>query len=278
MRIILILFFVIQTALASHYKVMTFNTMCSFCDKKTDLSYDDRLEAINKIVKNHRPDIIALQEVLTGSAIDHIFKDLKNYTHLYFKNGIITYADPSLSFNQEKFNLISNQHYWLGPKGGHFSLGWKFSLPRLIQKAVLEDKATKKRFSFYTTHFDNRNENKIGSIEVLKKMLQKEKLPFLFAADINLRVTDEYYKMFFSQFLNPLESGTPLNFVNEQENSKKCYAHKGSKFPKCVVDHILMDQNFEPINWTMDLTKVENDYPSDHRPIVVTLKFSASQE
>jgi endonuclease/exonuclease/phosphatase family metal-dependent hydrolase len=274
MKALITLLLFTQFSLASDMSVMTFNTMCDFCKSNIKTEYEQRVTYLNDVLKRHQTDLIALQEVRTGSQLEDIFQGLNDYHLIFSDYMLLSFADPAIAFKKSRFKLVDSGNYWLGPRNGDFSFGWKFAVPRQVLWVKLQDKKSNETFVFMTTHLDNRNENKSKSVEVISKLIQQFDEKVVFAGDINLRKHDEYYQLLSNTLINATDQKVKQSFLYRTPSSNLCYSHKGSNFPDCVVDHVLFSKNkWLAQSWQMDLKLYGKyqEYPSDHRPIIVKL-------
>ena len=127
--------------LQASVRVMTFNTTCSVCEKGKFDKFKYRKDWIVDTIKRADPDIISMQEVLLSSQLKWFKKKLKDYSLTYYRRYyIFAFADPALFVKKDRFTIRKAAGFWLGPRGGRFSLGWKRALPRRIQYNILYDK------------------------------------------------------------------------------------------------------------------------------------------
>lgn len=257
---------------------MTFNIMCDFCHKSEQDRYSKRLPALKEIIAHHESDLIAIQELRTGSQAKELFSKLKNHEIYYTDSFIMSYADPVIAFNKKRFELLDKGGFWLGPGDG-FSFGWKFALPRRALWVKLKEKRSQQIFYFITSHFDNRVENLANSSKKLKSFIHTIDYPVIFAADTNSKPNYEGYQTLLSAGLAdtyPIAKEVQLRGKKMSE-SDLCYYRKGKTFPDCRVDHVFTDDKVETVvlSWLVDLTRFgeEQRFPSDHRPIVTKLKL-----
>ncbi len=255
------------------FKVMTFNTMCDFCKGSNFFTYENRAQSLRQILEIHQADLIALQEVRNFDQIKFISKNLKDYQIVSNNSGFISYADPTLIIHKS-FKIIESGQFWLGPDKDSLNFGWKLALP--IQVIWAKLKFNKVEFIFASTHFDNRLENLAGAADLVHNHFSTQPIPVIFAGDTNLTTDMLSYNLLTKKyFLNSYEVINELKIHGNKTKEKDlCYLKKGKKFPECRVDHILISKNFpyKPTSFTIDLTRFENEFPSDHRPVIVNFE------
>lgn len=256
---------------------MTFNTMCDFCHGSNFFDYEARANAISQIINKHQPDIFALQEVRSKPQIEMILSPFSKYKFVLTEGLFLSYADPTIVYDKNKFFLLETKNYWLGPKKDEFNFGWKFALPRQVIVAKFKRKKDLKEFYFLSAHFDNRIENLKGAALLVNKLVTDLKKPVIFAADTNITTDMDSYKILISKiFINSFKLKEKLSHSSSIPPKDLCYSRKGDHFPSCRVDHILLSHahSWQVNDFIIDTTKsYGGKYPSDHRPVIVELTF-----
>lgn len=260
------------------YTVMTFNTMCDYCNKGDHDPFETRIQYIQKTIDKHNPDLISLQEIRIADQALQILTNEK-YELIFTENFIFSYADPTLAIKKEKFEVIERGQFWLGPGEG-VSMGWKVAIPRQVHWVKIKDKSNKKEFYFIGSHFDNRYENLDGSSQKVQSFVENLKSPFIFAADTNIRTdSPRYDALIGNEFVNSYSLINDYKVTDESYKMHElCYKKGGKNFPGCAVDHVLLSKSNEWTvqNWTIDVTKFGKNktFASDHRAIIVELTLN----
>ena len=279
-RFIILLLLSSNIALAS-IKVMTFNTTCSLCNKGIYDKYSKRKNWILDTIKRNNPDLISLQEVLLPYQLRWFDSKLPDYRVIsYRKYFIFRHADPAILYKKDKFDLEKWGGFWLGKRGGYFSFGWKFGLPRRIQWTKLIEKSSGQDFYFVASHFDNRVVNKENSAKVfLNAFSHIETTPIIFAADTNLRSEMDGYKNISEKYYDSFDIKENFTLIRNTDSNldDSCNIEKGERFPECRVDHVFLSKtfNWKVLNWSVDQFKYGKNkkFTSDHRAIIVELEL-----
>jgi endonuclease/exonuclease/phosphatase family metal-dependent hydrolase len=244
-------------------RLLTFNIMCEFCHKNDKDVFENRKDKIKEIIQKSDADIIALQELTRSSQIRFLLNQ-DQYEIVYYENWLLAYPDAVLAIKKSRFKILKQNHYWLGPNNGDFSIGWKPALPRLFVYAKVVDNITNKTLDVISSHFDNRIENLNGSAKFISEFAKNKNLIFL--ADTNSTYEMESYKILTTSLRD-----LAIDFKGEREF---CYLKKGKFFPECRVDHILTNiDGAKSINYKVITEKTKGRFPSDHRPIYLELEL-----
>lgn len=259
---------------------MTFNTTCSVCNKGEFDKFKYRKNWIVDTIKRANPDLISMQEVLLPSQLRWFKKELKDYYLTYYrKYFIFRYADPALFVRKSRFDINILGGFWLGPRGGRFSLGWDRRLPRRVQYNYLYDKQENKELLFIGSHFDNNKINKYESAKMFTKRFVEKEIPTIFAADTNLKPEMEGFQILKENYYDSYEESSQISFIkNSNTNADdSCNLEKGKTFPECRVDHILLSKkhNWHVSNWAIDqfVYGKEAKFTSDHRALYVDVEL-----
>ncbi|MDA8792393.1 hypothetical protein N9N67_04060 [Bacteriovoracaceae bacterium] len=271
--------FVFSQAKTISIDIMSFNLMCDWCTKpkKKFQNFDDRFNSIKSFLKRNQMDFYSLQEIRTKNQVEQITTSLgENYKALYFSWGPFTYPDATLIYDQQKFELLNVNYHWLGPREGSFSFGWDMALPRMLIIAQFNIRNTEFKLTLMSSHFDNLDANRLGALNTIKEIRQRDQKQLVIAAlDSNTRFYDEEYKVIHNIFTNTFYEFSPKTYSTDL-GKDLCYHHKGKKFPKCMVDHIIYSPGnlfVSTTNWVIHKDRKEDKFLSDHRPVSARLEI-----
>lgn len=280
--VILFLLALATQAEAQELKVMTFNTMCDLCgDREVYDRFKDRIPQIVDTIKRHNPDLISLQEIRTKKQLKKINRALQDEYEILYSDGIIlNYADPALLVRKNRFKIIAHSSYWLGPKNGRFSFGWRVGIPRKLRFSLVKDRLTNQSFYFVGSHLDNSTKNKEPSAVITNRLIRELPYPTIFAADTNLKTQHHGYDLLLENLLvDSFEYANP-EFISNSSNyteNDACNKSKAPTFPACRIDHILLTKDSPWLieRWLVDIYRYTERqvFASDHRATIVHLRY-----
>jgi endonuclease/exonuclease/phosphatase family metal-dependent hydrolase len=170
--------------------VMTFNVLCSFCDDTYD-PWEDRVGYISDTIARHDPDLVGLQELFTAEEVQQLLDLNPGYDALYYSDDTSDYADATIWWRSDRYELVDSGFYWLSPAPDlPFSVGFSQpQLPRLVAWAQLRELATQAEFLFVDTHFDNNSPSQELSAPLLLERTEAQAgtLPIVVVGDFNSR-------------------------------------------------------------------------------------------
>jgi endonuclease/exonuclease/phosphatase family metal-dependent hydrolase len=257
---------------------MTFNIMCSICRNTDEIGHlSERMAGIADTINRHDPDLVSLQELLTGGQAKELRRLLEGDFHVVYGNSLFfDYADPTLLVRTSRFRVHRTGGFWLGPNSPGFTFGWRLAIPRRVEWAEVEDRTTGLRFTFAGTHFDARSKNRHPSAELVVKTFLPEDAPFIFAGDSNLRPGTAGFKTLAASFRDTFTEVSEHPYVanGPTVNSDGCSLDPSFVFPDCRIDHVFLSPRapWRTRSWSVDVYKYARGFVSDHRAIVVDLE------
>ena len=190
--------------------------------------------------------------------------------------GLVGYADPTLLVRKSRFRVGKTGGFWLGPNAPDFNFGWSIAYPRRVESVELEDRTTGIKFTFAGTHFDNNRKNKTPSAKLVVEEFIGGDYPVIFAGDSNLAPGTEGYATLAGGFRDTFTEVANHPYISNgpTENSDGCNLSKGSIFPACRIDHVLLSPNspWRTKSWSVDTFRYKRGFVSDHRAVVVELE------
>lgn len=171
--------------------VMTFNILCSFCDDTYD-PWEDRIGYIADTIARHAPDLVGLQELFTAEEVQQLLDLSPDYTALFYSDDTSDYADATIWWRTDRYELVDSGFYWLSPAPDlPFSVGFAdgMQFPRLVAWAQLRELSTQAELLFVDTHFDNNSPSQELSAPLLLERTEDQAgaLPIVVVGDFNSR-------------------------------------------------------------------------------------------
>jgi endonuclease/exonuclease/phosphatase family metal-dependent hydrolase len=176
--------------------VMTFNILCSFCDDTYD-PWEDRIGYISDTIARHDPDLVGLQELFTGEEVQQLLDLNPEYDALFYSDENIDYADATIWWRADRYELLESGFYWLSPTPD-VALSVGFSPPqlaRMVTWAHLRELSNGAELLFVDTHFDNNTPSQELSAPLLLERTEDQAgaLPIIVVGDFNSRPDSPAY-------------------------------------------------------------------------------------
>ena len=272
MRIFLFIYFLLSNLVSEEIKVISYNVRYNNPNDGKDI-WENRRSTIVNFIKNENPDFLGLQEVNHAQLL-FLNSNLSNYSFVGVgrDDGKTKGEYSPIFYNNNLFDLIKSDTFWLSSTPDKISVGWDASMERICTYAVFKSKTNKKNIWVFNTHFDH-----IG-IEA------REKSADLIISVINKLTEPEDYVVITGDF-NLLDDSKPImniqsNFNDTNKNLEKTDKSYGTFnnfklnfVSKSRIDYVF-EKNFKLINSRHIIVKTpEGRWASDHHPILAKLKF-----
>ena len=272
MRIFLFIYFLLSNLVSDEIKVISYNVRYNNPNDGKDI-WENRRSTIVNLIKNENPDFLGLQEVNHAQLL-FLNSNLSNYSFVGVgrDDGKTKGEYSPIFYNNNLFDLIKSDTFWLSSTPDKISVGWDASMERICTYAVFKSKTNKKNIWVFNTHFDH-----IG-IEA------REKSADLIISVINKLTEPEDYVVLTGDF-NLLDDSKPImnlqsNFNDTNKNLEKTDNSYGTFnnfklnfVSKSRIDYVF-EKNFKLINSRHIIVKTpEGRWASDHHPILAKLKF-----
>ena len=272
MRIFLFIYFLLSNLVSEEIKVISYNVRYNNPNDGKDI-WENRRSTIVNLIKNENPDFLGLQEVNHAQLL-FLNSNLSNYSFVGVgrDDGKTKGEYSPIFYNNNLFDLIKSDTFWLSSTPDKISVGWDASMERICTYGLFKSKANDKVIWVFNTHFDH-----IG-IEA------REKSADLIISVINKLTEPEDYVVLTGDF-NLLDDSKPImnlqsNFNDTNKNLEKTDKSYGTFnnfklnfVSKSRIDYVF-EKNFKLINSRHIIVKTpEGRWASDHHPILAKLKF-----
>jgi endonuclease/exonuclease/phosphatase family metal-dependent hydrolase len=223
-------------------RIMTYNI-------RNGIGMDDvrDIDRVAGVIKKENPDIVALQEI---DSVTHrvagafILEELSTRCGLFY-----TYAS-ALPFDGGKYGigLLSKER----PVSEETVALFGREEERVLQVTEFE------HYAVYHTHFSLTKEDRLASVEIVLNKAKESRKPVFFVGDLNceyLSDEQERVRTAFAVLNDPLQNTFPADN------------------PGVCIDFIYGQRAYMDAQSVVSRRVVENGVASDHRPVVVEVRF-----
>jgi endonuclease/exonuclease/phosphatase family metal-dependent hydrolase len=269
--VLLILSLYSITLEAQSLKVMTYNIRYKNGGDGIN-NWCHRKKKVVNVIQRQQPDVLAVQEAMR-SQMNYLSRKLSGYQYVGVgrNNGKKKGEYAALFYKKSRLKVENSGYFWLSETPNiPGSTGWDASCTRIATWAEYRDTVLQKSFVVLTTHLDHAGVNaRVQSILAIKKWYSSLSVqkPTIICGDFNFQPFEEPYALFFDNETN-WEEARP----NDYNQGTFC------GFKKDKTDCKTIDYVFHTSEWTVEQFEVltDNDgtyYPSDHLPVVVTVRL-----
>jgi endonuclease/exonuclease/phosphatase family metal-dependent hydrolase len=261
-------------------KVITLNIRYDNPDDSIN-AWPNRSAMVYNFLKNEKPDLIGLQEVLVNQ-FEFLDSTLTDYASVGVgrTDGVREGEMNPVFYKKERFDLIRTRTFWLSdtPEVAG-TKAWGANLPRIVTWIELSEKTSLKHFYFFNTHFahDSDSARTLSSQLLLNKVDSiTAGFPFVVTGDFNMLISNKGYEI----LTGPFES-VPLFLdtyaVTDKRPIGPAYTFNGFSEETSAgrVDYIFVRNGMKVLDHRTFLKKDRDLYISDHWPVMsrVSLKM-----
>ena len=229
-------------------------------------SWQFRKHATKNMIELHKPDAFGLQEAMLPH-MQYIDSICPQYARVGVgrSDGKEGGEFVTIYYNKERFDLLDSGTFWLSETPDQVSRGWDAALPRITTWVKLRDKATKRKFFYFNTHFDHKGTT--ARVESSKLIVEKireivgKKAAVVLTGDFNIESENEALQPLYDN-MSAARRCAPIT------DNKGTYNGWGLLKRNTVIDHIFYDGRKVKCNAFRTL---DGDYGakfiSDHFPL-----------
>lgn len=270
-QLLSLLFFISYQA--QSLKVMSYNIRLSL-ESDNENSWENRKTEALQLMDHYHPDLFGVQEAVPQQMSD-IKNGLRHYDYVGVgrDDGKNKGEYSALFYDTERLQVLESGTFWLSETPDIPSKGWDAAYNRVCTYALLKMKKDGKKFWAFNVHFDHvGNAARVKSAQLILEKIQTfntKNLPVILMGDLNLTADTEPIKIISKSLSNTY-----------YHSLKKPYGPTGTftafdidKIPTERIDYIFVKDFVTETFRTINDRRENLLYPSDHFPILVTLKF-----
>lgn len=275
MKNFLIIIFLCATPFlkAQEFKAMSYNIKYDNVNDTVN-NWNDRKEAMVKLLHHYAPSFVGMQEVLHNQLT---FLDEQLPSHRYVgvgrDDGKQKGEYSPIFYNTSEFEVLTSDTFWLSTTPELISVGWDASMERICTYGLFEHKASKQKVWVFNTHFDHIGTTaRAKSAELIAskvKQMNMDNTPVILMGDLN----------------SPPESA-PIQYLQQQfsdgqtSTKNSFYGPTGTfsgfnpdKILDTRIDYIFTDSLGVEEYMHIDDRMENNKHISDHLPVLARLRF-----
>jgi len=255
-------------------KIMSYNIRLDVASDGEN-RWDLRKDKVAGLMNYYEADFIGGQEV-QHHQLKYLLENLNGYGHIGVgrDDGKEDGEYSCIFYKKDKFNVIQQSTFWLSPTPDSVSFGWNAACRRVCTYGLFENKKTKQLFWVFNTHLDHVSQlARLESVKLITQKIEalnKKNYPVILSGDLNSRPGDEPVqyldtKMHNTRAVSKLVYG-PADTWNGFKFNQKLYG---------CIDYIFISKNkkAEASKFATLTDSYDMKYPSDHLPVMATIKI-----
>ena len=231
--------------------------------------WDNRKEAIVRMLKSEKADIVGTQEGYLCQ-IDYVSEHCPEYSRVGVgrDDGALAGEFCAIFYLSSKYELIEDGNFWLSETPEVPSKGWGEKYFRIVTWARFREKASGREMMVFNTHYPLNSEAQVQAMNLLVSRIVEiaGDLPVILCADWNMRLDNPILEPLLGMF-NDLR--TSFRKPDEQVT----YNGFGKKSGD-LIDHIFY-RGFKAVSYKNLNQNYGIEYISDHYPIRGVFRFGS---
>ncbi len=228
-----------------------------------------RRHASINMVQEERPTVMGVQEALEPQ-LQFLAENLPEYGHVGVgrDDGVSAGEFMAIFYRKDEVELEDWGTFWLSATPDEPSRGWDAACHRTCTWAIMQHKASGKRFAALNTHLDHRGaEAQANGLRLIAQRIGElvpTEMPIVLTGDFNSTTDNAIYKSLEGLLSDSRELAT--------ETDRRSTFNAWGK-GEAVIDHIFVRgvqaERFE----VLCDKNYGAPYISDHYPVATTMKF-----
>lgn len=258
-------------------RVMSFNIRCGTA-RDGENHWDQRRELVFQTIREARPDLIGLQEVLAFQGAE-LCEALEGYEFVGAgrDNGRDQGEMVPIMFRRKVFQLLDFGFMWLGEAVDKPGVkAWDAACPRMLTWVRLRFTHTPfLQLYVVNTHFDHVGERaRLESARLVRQLTDAlGGNPVVVLGDFNCGPSSPPYNVLVEDRGNLAELKDTYSVLGLDEAGAGTYhAFRGDASGR-RIDWILFNRRLAPLEAAIDRRDFGGRYPSDHFPVTTTLRL-----
>jgi endonuclease/exonuclease/phosphatase family metal-dependent hydrolase len=155
MNNILYIFLIFLLNNTQNIKVISYNIRYNNPNDKVNI-WSNRKSTVIEFISNENADFVGMQEVLSSQLIDLMnLLPRYNYIGVGRDDGKIRGEYSPILFNNNKYEVLESDTFWLSETPNEISVGWDASMERICTYGLFKNLNSNKKIWIFNTHFDH---------------------------------------------------------------------------------------------------------------------------
>lgn len=259
-----------QARAADPLSVMSFNIRLPAESDGVDY-WETRKPLAVRMLREQQPDVIGLQELVKAQA-DYLARELPHYA--WFGRG--READGGgehmgVFYRKDRLKVIESGDFWLSDTPDVAgSITWGHPHPRMVTWALFEQRSDGRRFYLFNTHLPYRDEDEAARLKGAQAIARHlatlpDDVPVVLTGDFNTTPDSDAHAVLVGTLQDAWTTAPRVEGIDATFHGFTGRADRR-------IDWIFVrGAQLESI--TSVTTRWNNRYPSDHFPLVATLRL-----
>lgn len=258
---------------AQEFKAMSYNIKYDNVNDTIN-NWNDRKEAMVKLLKHYTPSFAGMQEVLY-TQLTYLNEQLPDHHFIGVgrDDGKQKGEYSPIFYDSNEFDVLKSDTFWLSTTPNKISVGWDAAMERICTFGLFEHKTTKQKVWVFNTHFDHigiaARDNSAELIVAKIREMNTSSTPTIVMGDLNLPPESAPIQFLQKQFSDG-QTNTKTMFYGPQGTFN---GFDPNKILDTRIDYIFTDFLVVEAYVHIDDRMENNKHISDHLPVLARLAF-----
>jgi len=249
-------------------KVISFNIRNY--DDENGNSIEERAPRLINIISHYDADLIGFQEYIPQWE-KYIREYFGDKYEIFNKYRAKTQSESSpVLWRKDKFECLKKGYFWLSDTPEVESRGWDelYNCFRMCVYVILQEKKSKKIFTFMNTHFGFGDNGQIKSVELIDEYCKKiSSYPTFIIGDFNMKPDSPAY-------IRMCEKFTDVNAATDNDLRTTYHGYNPEGMTSNEhVDYCFINQKIKPVSQKIIDDKADGMFPSDHYGLYIKIEI-----
>jgi endonuclease/exonuclease/phosphatase family metal-dependent hydrolase len=241
-------------------------------------AWANRKRKVADVIRFHKADIVGVQEALLSQLrdLESLLPDFE-WCGVGRADGKESGEYSAILYRKSRFQLIETKTFWLSENPDvPGSKGWDAALPRIVTWAKFKDRASRKTFFHFNTHFDHRGDRaRTESASLILKKIQEiaGSAPFVLTGDLNVRENSDAYRTLKTGTSKLRLSDTRYVSTNGHFGGNSTFSAFKELEPGMTIDHIFVREGTIVSEHGTLSDRWDGLWASDHLPVLTEIFF-----
>ncbi len=260
------------------FKILTFNLRRDGVFSRGARAWQSRHHLVSNLISSSGAAVVGVQEMLPHMKND-IGNTLANYS-MYGHGRSDGGEHTDILVKNADADLLFHETFWLSKNPKKKSRAYYSFFPRICTVGEVEIKSSGRRVRVFNAHFDHicAPARVLGIYTILHrlhKLQQINPMPSIIMGDFNAGPNSHAIRILRENLhgYSDINLTDAYNAINHGVAPHNTYHGFGGKSGKMRLDYIFVTDGLEVENCEIDRYNNDGIYPSDHYPMLATLRF-----
>lgn len=264
------------------FRVITFNLRRDGLFHRKCNSWLERRQRVANLIMRSDAAVVGVQELMPQMRED-VRSILEGYSIFGMgRSGEAMGEHSDIMIKNDVFDILRHDTFWLSKRPSEIASRAYFSFfPRICTVGEIYLRGTNKKVRVFNTHFDHicgpaRTLGVYTILGYLNRMQEIDPMPSIIMGDLNAKPGSHPIQIMRNNLhgFDNISLTDAYAYCHENHSMEYTYHGFSGKKGRRLLDYIFVTDGLQVVESHIDQTNDGGLYPSDHYPLMATLRFS----